>query len=168
MLLSASVRIRKVLNVKLNTVIWICSSSIKLNYCRSEFNGYCTISCDLNLIFFWPDSPQPLLHLMPNTVKACWTYLVVCVRWEIVLVPLEQVIDALKDLVVGRVPQSREDVLECARGELWRTGTVLNGVNPVQNTMWYYNITYRYIEHSILFLSVWMRHFRESRIYSLL
>jgi len=76
------------------------------------------------------------------------------VLWEVVLVPLEQVIDALKDLVVGGVPQSREDVLECARGELWRTGTVLNGVNPVQNNMRYYNIACRYIKHSILFVSL--------------
>jgi len=91
---------------------------------------------------------------MPTTVKSCGTYLLVRVLWEIVLVPLEHVIDALKDLVVCGVSQSREDVLECARGELWRTGTVLNGVNPVQNTMSYYNIAYRYIKHSILFLSV--------------
>jgi len=91
---------------------------------------------------------------MPNTVKTCRTYLLVRVLREIVLVPLEQVIDALKDLVVGGVPQSREDVLECARGELWRIGTVLNGVNPVRNTMWYYNIAYLYIKHFILFLSV--------------
>jgi len=77
---------------------------------------------------------------MPTTVKACGTYLLVRVRWEIVLVPLEQVNDALKDLVVCGVPRNREDVLECAWGELWRTGTVLNWVNSVQNTMWYYNM----------------------------
>jgi len=91
---------------------------------------------------------------MPTTVKACGTYLLVRVRWEIVLVPLEQVNDALKDLVVCGVPHNREDVLECAWGELWRTGTVLNWVKSVQNTMWFYNMAYGYIRHSILLLSV--------------
>jgi hypothetical protein len=62
---------------------------------------------------------------MSITVEACGTYLIVHVLWEIVLVPLEQVIDALKDLVVGGVPQNCEDVLECAWSELWRTGTIL-------------------------------------------
>jgi hypothetical protein len=55
---------------------------------------------------------------MPITVQACRTYLLVRVLWEIVLVPLEQVSDALENLVVGGVPQSREDVLKCAWGEL--------------------------------------------------
>jgi hypothetical protein len=45
---------------------------------------------------------------------------------EIVLVPLEQVVDALQDLVVGGVPESREDVLQCGGSELWRYGRVLN------------------------------------------
>jgi hypothetical protein len=144
------------------------SSRFKLKYCRSIFNGYCTGSYSLNFKTFWPDSPQPTLHLMLTTVEACGTYLLVRVLWEIVLVPLEQVIYALKDLVVGGVPQSCEDVLECAGGELWRTGTVLNGVHSVQNTMWYYNIAYRYIIHNVLFLSLRMRYFRASGICLLL
>jgi hypothetical protein len=55
---------------------------------------------------------------MSTTVQAYRTYLLVRVLWKVVLVPLEQVIDALEDLVVGGVPQSREDVLECAWGQL--------------------------------------------------
>jgi hypothetical protein len=104
---------------------------------------------------------------MSTTVEACVTYLIVHVLWEIALVPLEQVIDALKDLVVGGVPHDCEDVLECAWGELWKTGTVLMGFTMFRILCGIYNIAHRYIIHYVLFLSLVMRYFRASGICSL-
>lgn len=54
------------------------------------------------------------------------TYLLVGVLRQGVLVSAEEVVDALKDLVVCWVPQDSEDILEGAGSKLSTYGNVLN------------------------------------------
>lgn len=82
-----------------------------------------------------------------NNTKHCAcvrTYLLVGVLRQVVLVSPEEVVDALKDLVVCWVPQDSEDVLEGAGSNLSRYDNFLSRcilyIESVSGTLINYNV----------------------------